>query len=54
MFQMFRSPEKQILVYGENNANVKNTLFINFNSLKIKACKLCNVQRKFNEKLKWK
>jgi hypothetical protein len=46
--------EKQIHVYGEDNANVKNIPSIDSNSLKIRACKLFDVQRKFNEKFKRK
>jgi hypothetical protein len=48
------SPERQIPMFGDDNASVGITPSINSNSLRTKACKLLNVQRKHNKKLKRK
>jgi hypothetical protein len=48
------SPKRQIPMFGDNNADVGTTASTNSNSLKTRACKLPNVQRKPNKKLKRK
>ncbi len=48
------SPERQIPMFGDDNANVETTPSVSSNSFRIRACKLPSVQRKFNKKLKWK
>jgi hypothetical protein len=51
---MLSSHEKQTFVFGDDNANVRTTPFVNFDSPRTWACKLHSVQGKPNKKLKRK
>jgi hypothetical protein len=42
--QMLNSPERQTLVFEDDNANVRITLFANFDSFRIRVCKLLGMQ----------
>jgi hypothetical protein len=36
--------ERQILVFGDDNANIETTPFVNYDSFKTRACMLPSVQ----------
>jgi hypothetical protein len=48
------SNDRQIHVFGDDNANVRTTPFANSNSPITRACNLPCVQGKLNKKLKMK
>ncbi len=47
--QMPNSTERQTIMFKDDNINVGTTPSINFDSPKIKACKLLDVQMKHNK-----
>ncbi len=51
---MPNSPERQTLVFGDDNANVETTPSINFDNFRTRACTLPSVQGEPNKKLKRK
>jgi hypothetical protein len=52
--QMPSSLERQILVFGDDNANIETTPFVNYDSFRTRACMLPSVQGEPNKKLKRK